>query len=79
MSDTLQFVVVIRKTQVTSQPDSPASRRQTEVCRTLLTHPYWIDLQAKAYRTFAANAYRTFQFPLSRASSEFQQFRQSNS
>ena len=35
MSDTLQFVVVSRKIQVTSQLDLPASQRQTEVCRTL--------------------------------------------
>src|SRR5688572_15833638 len=34
MSDTLQFVVVKRKTQVTSCLDRAASRRQTKVCRT---------------------------------------------
>ena len=34
MSDTLQFVVVTRKTQVTLQLDRLASQRQTEVCRT---------------------------------------------
>ena len=43
MSDTLQFVVVIRKTQVTLQLDRPASRRQTEVCRTFATALF--DLQ----------------------------------
>ena len=33
MSDTLQFVVVMRKTQETSELDPSPSRRQTEVCR----------------------------------------------
>jgi hypothetical protein len=34
ISDTFQFVVVVRKTQIESQPDPSVSRRQTELCRT---------------------------------------------